>query len=115
MKFRVLALDYDGTIAVNGELNPDVRSAIVEARSRGLAVVLVMGPILEDLREVAGDLSFLDAIVAENGADLCKQGRPQGQVQVVWRHSAVLLSLGRTVFLRFVSAKNPLSIRESSG
>jgi hydroxymethylpyrimidine pyrophosphatase-like HAD family hydrolase len=68
MKFRVLALDYDGTIAQNGRLDPDVRSAIIEARSRGLVVVLVTGRILGDLLQVAGDLSFLDAIVSENGA-----------------------------------------------
>jgi hypothetical protein len=41
MKFRVLALDYDGTIAQDGRLDPDVRSAIIEARSRGLVVVLL--------------------------------------------------------------------------
>jgi hydroxymethylpyrimidine pyrophosphatase-like HAD family hydrolase len=70
MKFRVLALDYDGTIAQDGRLDAGVRSAIVEARARGLVVVLVTGRILEDLRRVAGDLSFLDAVVAENGAVL---------------------------------------------
>lgn len=68
MKFRVLALDYDGTIAQDGQLNPDVRSAIMESRARGLAVVLVTGRILEDLRRVLGDLSLFDAVVAENGA-----------------------------------------------
>lgn len=70
MKFRVIALDYDGTIAENGQLNPEVRSAILEARSRGLVAVLVTGRILDDLRRVASDLSFLDAVVAENGAHI---------------------------------------------
>ena len=41
MKFKVLALDYDGTIAQDGKLNAEVRSAIIEARTRGLVVVLV--------------------------------------------------------------------------
>ena len=68
MKFRVLALDYDGTIAQDGQLNQDVRLAISEARSRGLVVVIVTGRNLRDLRQVAGDLDFLDAVVAENGA-----------------------------------------------
>jgi hydroxymethylpyrimidine pyrophosphatase-like HAD family hydrolase len=29
MKFEVLAIDYDGTIARDGELDPDVRTAIM--------------------------------------------------------------------------------------
>jgi hydroxymethylpyrimidine pyrophosphatase-like HAD family hydrolase len=70
MKFRVLALDYDGTIAQNGKLDPSVKAAILEVRVRGVVVVLVTGRILSDLGRVTGDLSFLDAIVAENGAVL---------------------------------------------
>ncbi len=70
MKFRALALDYDGTIAQDGILNPDVKAAILTAKQRGIAVVLVTGRILSDLVRVAGDISFLDAVVAENGAVL---------------------------------------------
>lgn len=68
MKLRVLALDYDGTIAVHGRLHPDVRAAILEVRDLGLVVVLVTGRILSDLRSVMGDLRLFDAVVAENGA-----------------------------------------------
>jgi len=70
MKFRVLALDYDGTIAKDGILDPSVKSAIIEARARGIVVVLVTGRILADLERLLGDLSFFDAVVAENGAVL---------------------------------------------
>lgn len=70
MRLRALALDYDGTIAQHGELHHDVRSAIEEARDQGIVVILVTGRILKDLRRVAGDLDFLDAVVAENGAVL---------------------------------------------
>lgn len=70
MKFGVLALDYDGTIARDGRLDPDVRAAIGELRGRGVAVVLVTGRILEELRYFAGDLRFVDAVIAENGAVL---------------------------------------------
>ncbi len=69
MKFSVLALDYDGTIATEGVLDPDVRAAIIETRARGM-VLLVTGRILSDLRQAAGDLDFADAVVAENGAVL---------------------------------------------
>ena len=68
MKLHVLALDYDGTIATDGALDPQVRTAIAAARGRGLVVVLATGRILDDLRCLLGDLSLFDAIVAENGA-----------------------------------------------
>ncbi len=75
MKFSVLALDYDGTIARDGVLDPDVKSAIVEARARGIVVIIVTGRILSDLKQVAGDLGFVDAVVAENGAVLAFPSR----------------------------------------
>src|SRR5215469_11599833 len=65
MKFSALALDYDGTIAVNGTFDPAVREAIAGARRRGIVVVLVTGRRLPDLHDVAGDLT---CIAAENGA-----------------------------------------------
>jgi len=68
MKFLVLALDFDGTIARNDALDPEVRQAIAELRAQDIVVVLVTGRILEDLRRVAGGLHFVDAVVAENGA-----------------------------------------------
>ena len=76
MKFSVLALDYDGTIARDGVLDPEVRAAIAEVRAQGITVVMVSGRILSDLQRVAGDLEFVDAVVAENGAVLCfRHGR----------------------------------------
>ena len=68
MKLSVLALDYDGTVARDDRLDPSVRDAIAEARRRGIAVMLVTGRNLVDLRRVAGDLHFVDGVVAENGA-----------------------------------------------
>ena len=51
MKFAVLALDFDGTIAAPCGVHPDVRAAIGELRSRGTAVILATGRILSDLRK----------------------------------------------------------------
>lgn len=68
MKFSVLAVDYDGTIAESDTLDRDVRAAIGELREQGIVVMLATGRILEDLQRVAGDLHFVDAVVAENGA-----------------------------------------------
>jgi hydroxymethylpyrimidine pyrophosphatase-like HAD family hydrolase len=68
MKLKALALDYDGTIADEGHVAPEVRTAIAEARQRGLIVLVVTGRTLGDLRSAAGDLAFVDTIIAENGA-----------------------------------------------
>lgn len=68
MKLAAIALDYDGTIARNGILDPDVRRAIAEVRAQGITVLLVTGRILDDLKRLAGDLHFVDVVVAENGA-----------------------------------------------
>jgi len=70
MLLRAIALDYDGTIAVNGVLNQDVREAITKARQTGLLVIIVTGRILRELRCAAGELDFVDGVVAENGAVL---------------------------------------------
>jgi hydroxymethylpyrimidine pyrophosphatase-like HAD family hydrolase len=80
MRLSVLALDYDGTIARDGALDPRVRQAITEARARGIIVVLVTGRILSDLLRVAGDLQFADAVIAENGAVLAF---PNGQSRLL--------------------------------
>jgi hydroxymethylpyrimidine pyrophosphatase-like HAD family hydrolase len=68
VRFRVLAFDYDGTIAEDGMVPPDVGAAIQDARAQGIAILLVTGRRLDDLRRVAGDLGFADAVVAEGGA-----------------------------------------------
>jgi hydroxymethylpyrimidine pyrophosphatase-like HAD family hydrolase len=70
VKFSALALDYDGTVALDGAFDPAVREAVAEARQRGIAVILVTGRQLSDLRRVAGDLTCFDVVVGENGAVL---------------------------------------------
>jgi len=106
MKLRVLALDYDGTIAVHGELDRDVRAAIQEARAGGLVVVLVTGRILSELRVKLGDLRLFDAVVGENGAvaafpqagrSACFAPRCAGAVVEALRRSGVETLAGECV------------------
>ncbi len=68
MKLCVLALDFDGTLTLDGTLSREMRSTIEEARQHGVVVVLVTGRILAELRALLGDLQLFDAVVAENGA-----------------------------------------------
>jgi hydroxymethylpyrimidine pyrophosphatase-like HAD family hydrolase len=70
VKLAALAIDYDGTVAVEGVFDGEVRRAIADARRRGIAVLLVTGRRLADLLKVVGDLSCFDVVVAENGAVL---------------------------------------------
>lgn len=70
MKLSVLAVDYDGTIARDGRLDPRAAAALAAARRRGIAVLLVTGRRMADLRDLLGDLSVFDAVVGENGAVL---------------------------------------------
>jgi hydroxymethylpyrimidine pyrophosphatase-like HAD family hydrolase len=87
VKLAAIALDYDGTIAIDGVLDPGVREAIGAARQQGIAVILVTGRRLADLRRVAGDLGCFDVVVGENGAVLdfpasgrhVTSGRPPAQ------------------------------------
>ena len=80
MPFRALALDYDGTIARNGVLDDEVRHAIAEVRAAGIPVLIVTGRIVSDLRGVAGDLDFIDAVVGENGAVLSLPGNGRSEM-----------------------------------
>ncbi|HXH14023.1 MAG TPA: HAD hydrolase family protein [Alphaproteobacteria bacterium] len=68
MQLSVLAVDYDGTIAQDSVLDPEVRQAILEVWAQRVSVVMVTGRILDNPRRVMGDLRLVDAVVAENGA-----------------------------------------------
>jgi len=50
MKLSALALDYDGTIAVDGVFDPAVRAAIGAVRRQGVVVILATGRRLAELR-----------------------------------------------------------------
>ena len=66
MKLAVLALDYDGTITGDDRPHASVLSALADARRSNVTVILATSRNLDDLRRVAGDLRFVDGVVAEN-------------------------------------------------
>jgi hypothetical protein len=69
MIIQVLAVDYDGTIAEDGQVTATTAAALQRVRASGRKLVLVTGRLLPDLQRVcpAVDRMF-DAVVAENGA-----------------------------------------------
>lgn len=68
---RVLAFDYDGTLASAGRIAADVTAALSAAREHGHRLVLISGRTWDDLRAACPELYLFEVIVAENGAVLC--------------------------------------------
>ncbi len=70
MLLKLLACDYDGTLASEDRIGPAALAALERARSAGLALVLVTGRSFFDLTRVCERLDLFNAVVAENGAVL---------------------------------------------
>jgi trehalose 6-phosphate synthase len=63
-----LAADYDGTLASDGQVEPQTLAGLRRFRASGRQLLLVTGRRLDDLRRVFPDLEIMDLVVAENGA-----------------------------------------------
>jgi hydroxymethylpyrimidine pyrophosphatase-like HAD family hydrolase len=70
MKYRVLATDYDGTLATDGVVGDDIVATLRRARERGLKGVLVTGRELPSLFNTFAHADVFELVVAENGAVL---------------------------------------------
>lgn len=69
MRYRLLALDVDGTLLdPAGTLRPTVLQAIAAARQRGLHVTLCTGRRFRTAQPLAHTLQLHDPIVVHNGA-----------------------------------------------
>lgn len=68
MRYRVLACDYDGTVASEGILAAETVDALRRLRESGRKVVLVTGRILDELLDITDDVDVFDLCVLENGA-----------------------------------------------
>ena len=60
MKLCVVALDYDGTIARDGRVEPLVLEAVKEAQARGIVMILVTGRIMADLCRALPEYELFD-------------------------------------------------------
>jgi len=70
LPWRLLACDYDETIATKGAMSPAAAEALHEARAAGWRTALVTGRPLANCQEVCRDFSCFDLVVAESGAVL---------------------------------------------
>jgi hydroxymethylpyrimidine pyrophosphatase-like HAD family hydrolase len=70
MRFRLLACDYDRTIATDGAVGETVRNALASVRDSGRRLLLITGRTEAELLQVFQDLELFDRIVIENGGVL---------------------------------------------
>ena len=70
MRYLALAVDYDGTAAVDDRLTDSAAAAIERLRVSGRRAVLVTGRRVADLLRICPSVDLFDLIVAENGAVL---------------------------------------------
>jgi HAD superfamily hydrolase (TIGR01484 family) len=70
MQYRVLAADYDGTLAHDGCVDESTIAALHRLRDSGRRLVLVTGRIVDQLVQVFPQMHLCDLVVADNGAVL---------------------------------------------
>lgn len=68
MRHRVLACDFDGTLAVEGVYSDETVSALERVAGAGIRLVLVTGRTAEELADVFDPGTLFERIVVENGA-----------------------------------------------
>jgi hydroxymethylpyrimidine pyrophosphatase-like HAD family hydrolase len=68
MRHRVLACDYDGTLATEGVCSDQTVEALERVAAAGIRLVLVTGRTREELADVFDPGTLFEAIVVENGA-----------------------------------------------
>jgi hypothetical protein len=68
MRYRILATDYDGTIAHHGVVPEEVVESLKALRASGRILMLVTGRELDELKDLFPEHTIFDLIVAENGA-----------------------------------------------
>jgi HAD superfamily hydrolase (TIGR01484 family) len=107
MRYMALACDYDGTLALDGQVNEETVAALERVRDSGRKLLLVTGRELDDLLKVFPHAHLFDRIVAENGALLSVPAtgteRPLGErppeafVQALRARDVSPISVGRVI------------------
>ena len=68
MRYVVLALDYDGTLAKDGLVPPEAIAGLKRVIDSGRKLILVTGRQLGELMALFPDIGLFERVVAENGA-----------------------------------------------
>lgn len=107
MQYFVLASDYDGTLATDGQVRDETVTALERLRESGRKLILVTGRELDDLLRVLPRVDLFDCIVAENGAllywpatrqeKLLGEAPPEEFVKALRDRNISPLSVGRVI------------------
>jgi HAD superfamily hydrolase (TIGR01484 family) len=107
MQYFVLASDYDGTLATDGQVHDETVAALERLRDSGRKLILVTGRELDDLLRVLPRIDLFDCIVAENGAllywpatrqeKLLAESPPEEFVKALRDRQISPLSVGRVI------------------
>ncbi len=65
---RVLAVDYDGTIAEHGRVGAVTEATLRSVREADFRMILVSGRRLQNILPICGVLDLFDRVILENGA-----------------------------------------------
>jgi hydroxymethylpyrimidine pyrophosphatase-like HAD family hydrolase len=107
MRYRALALDYDGTLAWHGEVDEPTIAALKELKASGRQLLMVTGREVPELMATFPEATMFDLIVAENGALLYDPARksyellapppPQKFPQMLSDRGVKPMSLGKVI------------------
>jgi hydroxymethylpyrimidine pyrophosphatase-like HAD family hydrolase len=67
MQYRMLATDYDGTLASDGQVFPETVKSLERLRASGRKLIMVTGRERPELESIFPELKLFDVVVAENG------------------------------------------------
>lgn len=107
MRYQIVALDYDGTIAHHGKVTEDTVEALRQLKASKRKIILVTGRELDELKDLFPEHVLFDRIVAENGAliynpvtieeRLLGEKPPESFIQDLKKHNISPLSVGRVI------------------
>lgn len=107
MRYRVLACDYDGTLATHGRVDDTTVAALERLLASGRKLLMVTGRELDELLGVLPQAHLFSWIVAENGALLYEPatrqvkllGPPPSEVfvQTLRQRGVAPLAVGRVI------------------
>jgi hydroxymethylpyrimidine pyrophosphatase-like HAD family hydrolase len=80
MRHRVLACDYDGTLATDGICADATVEALERVAAAGIRLLLVTGRTRQELDDVFDPKALFEAIVVENGAVVIDVGTGEEQL-----------------------------------
>jgi HAD superfamily hydrolase (TIGR01484 family) len=107
VRYQLLACDYDGTLAQDGQVSPEAVVALTRLKASGRKLLLATGRELPDLLAIFPDVTLFDWVVAENGGLLYRPdtreetalgAEPPPQLVARLRQKGVSpLSIGRVI------------------